>query len=468
MMRTISLTMAILGMAGCSTTLAPDYTRPSAPVPEAWPAGPAYAGVSANPWDMSVTNLPWAKFYLNEKMRKVIGLALANNRDLRAAALTIEKTRAMYQIRRADLFPAVNASGYGVKQQVLTRVSGTEEQVTIEEYGASLGFSSYELDFFGRVRSLKKQAFEQYLATEQARRSAQISLVAEVANTYLTLGADRERLKLSRDTLEAQKAAYSLIKRRYDAGIASELDLRLSQTRVDSARVDIARFTGQVAMDENALHLLVGARVPAELLPDDLGTGPLLKDISAGLPSEALQARPDILRAENLLLAANANIGAARAAFFPRITLSTSIGSISEQLSGLFKSGSDVWSATPIITLPIFDAGRNRAGLNVAKADRDICLAQYEKAIQVAFKEVADALAQRGVVGDQLEAQESLVDAIGASYRLSEARYQRGIDNYLSVLDAQRSLYGAQQGLIALRLARLTNLLTLYKVLGGG
>jgi multidrug efflux system outer membrane protein len=259
-----------------------------------------------------------------------------------------------------------------------------------------------------------------------------------------------------------------LIKRRYELGASSELDLRQAQTRLDAARVDIATFTGQVALDENALALLVGSPVPTDLLPVELGTVTRLKDVTAGLPSEVLQSRPDILQAENQLKAANANIGAARAAFFPRITLTTGIGTTSDQLSGLFKAGSATWSFAPQIILPIFDAGTNIANLEAATADRDIALAQYEKAIQTAFREVADALAQKGTIGEQLDAQQSLTEASAVSYRLSDARYKSGIDSYLSVLDAQRSLYASQQGLIAVRLARLTNLVTLYKVLGGG
>jgi multidrug efflux system outer membrane protein len=337
----------------------------------------------------------------------------------------------------------------------------------VELYNVNLGISSWEIDFFGRIRSLKDAALEQYLATEQARVSAQISLVAEVANTYLTLAADRENLKLARSTLAAQQATYETIRRRAEVGASSDLDLRQAQTRVDAARVDIARYTSQVTLDENALTLLVGSTVPSGLLPAELGEVMALKDFTPGLPSEVLQRRPDILQAENLLKAANANIGAARAAFFPRITLTTSTGTTSDQLSGLFKSDSNTWIFAPQFIMPIFDA-RTWSAYDVAKVDREISLTQYEKAIQVAFREVADALAQRGTLGDQLEAQQSLVYASGESYRLSDARYARGIDNYLSVLDAQRSLYSAQQGLIAIRLARLTNLVTLYKVLGGG
>ena len=457
----------MITLTGCST-MAPKYSQPALPVPTEWPNGPAYKEVDARPDDMPAADIAWRDFFVDERLQNVIGIALANNRDLRVAALNIEKTRALYQIQRAELFPAVNVAGTGSKERVPGIVSGIGQPNTVELYNVNLGISSWELDLFGRIRSLKDRALEQYLATEQARHSTQISLVAEVANTYLTLAADRELLKLAQDTLMTQEATYKLIKRRYEVGASSELDLRQAQTRVDAARVDIARYTGIVARDENALALLAGSSVPDGLLPTELCMVSALKDISPGLPSEVLQHRPDILQAENQLKAANANIGAARAAFFPRITLTTSIGTTSDQLSGLFKSGSETWSFMPQIILPIFDAGRNRANLDAVKADREIFLAQYEKAIQVAFREVADTLAQRGTVGDQMEAQQSLVEATAGSYRLSDARYTKGIDSYLSVLDAQRSLYGAQQGLIAVHLSRLINLVTLYKVLGGG
>ena len=341
------------------------------------------------------------------------------------------------------------------------------QPATVELYNVNLGVSSWEIDLFGRIRNLKDAALEQYLATEQARASAQITLVAAVANTCLTLAADRENLKLAQSTLETQQETYEMIRRRAEVGASSDLDLRQAQTRVDAARVDIARYTSQVALDENALTLLVGSPVPPDLLPDALSEVAAPRDFTPGLPSEVLQRRPDILQAESQLRAAHANIGAARAALFPRITLTTSIGTTSDQLSGLFTSGSGTWAFVPQIVVPIFDA-RSWAAYDVTKVDREIALAQYEKAIQVAFREVADSLAQRGTLGDQLQAQQSLVDASADGYRLSDARYTRGIDSYLRVLDAQRSLYGAQQGLIAIRLARLTNLVTLYKVLGGG
>jgi multidrug efflux system outer membrane protein len=465
--KTLLIAAMIVCLAGC-TTLAPTYTRPAAPVPAAWPSGLAYKDARAASTAPPVADIKWRDFFVNEKMRKVIDLALVNNRDLRVAVLNIEKAQAQYRIQRAELFPAVNAAGSGSKQRLPASISGTGQSMTVQQYSVNLGFSSWELDLFGRVRSLKDRALEQYLATEQARSSTQISLVAAVANAYLTLAADRENLKLSLSTLEAQQTSYNLIKRRYEVGASSELDLRQAQTRVDAARVDIARYTGQVALDENALNLLVGSPVSVELFPGELGAVTLLKDITPGLPSEVLQDRPDILQAENQLKAANANIGAARAAFFPRITLTTGFGTAADDLSGLFKSGSEAWTFAPQIVLPIFDAGSRWAGLKAAKADREIALAQYEKAIQSAFREVADALAQRGIMGEQMDAQQSLVHAVSESYRLSNARYKSGIDSYLTVLDAQRALYGAQQGLIALHLARLTNLVTLYKVLGGG
>jgi multidrug efflux system outer membrane protein len=415
----------------------------------------------------AVADIGWREFYVDEQLQKVIGLALNNNRDLRVAALNIEKARALYRIQRAELFPTVNASGIGSKQRLPADVSSTGHSMTVEQYSVNLGVSSWELDFFGRIRSLKDRALEQYLATEQARRSAQISLVAEVANVYMTLAADHESLKLAQLTLETQEATYNMIRRRYEVGLTSELDLREAQTRVEAARVDVVRYTRQVALDENALNLLVGSPVPTELLPDKLDAVTAPKDIAAGLPSEVLLRRPDILQAENQLKAANANIGAARAAFFPRINLTTIIGTISDELSGLFKSGSGTWTLASQIIQPIFDT-RLRWGLKAVKADHEIALAQYEKTIQAGFREVADALAQRGTVGDQIAAQESLVQASAEAYRLSNIRYIKGIDSYLRVLDAQRSLYSAQQGLVNLRLARLTNQVTLYKVLGGG
>jgi len=461
----LSITCACF--AGC-TTMAPRYTRPEAPVPATWPTGPAYKSSVAQAGDLVASALKWDEFFVNPQLQKLITLALANNRDLRVAALNVEKSRAQYRIQRADLLPTINANAVGSVQRLPADVSGTGQSLISRNYSLNLGLSTYELDLFGRIRSLKDQALEQYLATDQARRSIQISLVSEVANNYLTLAADRERLKLSIDTFKSQQASYQLVQRRFTAGASSELDLRQAQTSVDSARVDVARFTTLVAQDENLLALVVGTPVPAELLPVGFSAVGTIRELPAGVPSEVLQRRPDIMQAEHLLMAANANIGAARAAFFPRITLNTSIGTSSDQLTGLFSPGSLAWGFAPQFTLPIFDYGRNKAGLTVAERDRDIFLAQYEKAIQVAFREVADALAQNGTVAEQLEAQQSLTQATSESYRLSQARYKSGVASYLNVLDSQRSLYGAQQGLISVNLTKLSNLVTLYKVLGGG
>jgi len=459
------LAVILVFSPGC--TMAPKYTRPAAPVPAAWPGNSVSNAATVGATNQAA-DIPWRDFYIDGKLQKIIELAFANNSDLRVAALTVEKTREMYRIKRADLLPTVNVTGMETRQQVYAKTDNFDDAVKIHYYTVNVGFSSYELDLFGRIRSLKARALEQYLATEQARRSMQISLVAEIAGAYLNLAADRERLRLALDTLDSQEATCELILRRFEIGNSSALEVRQAQTRVDSARVDAEKYAGLAALDENALNLLAGTQVPEELLPRELGTIVMLKDISAGIPSAVLQRRPDIMQAENQLKAANANIGAARAAFFPSIILTGSYGTMDDQLSGLFKSGSTVWAVTPQITLPIFDTGRNIANLGMAKADRDIYVAQYEKAIQTAFREVADALAQRGTLLNQMEAQESLVDSTAANYRLSDSRYRNGLDRYLAVLDSQRSLYDAQQGLIAIRLAKLANLVTLYKVLGGG
>jgi multidrug efflux system outer membrane protein len=450
-------------LTGC--TMVPKYTRPEAPVPAGWPSGPAYKESPPTQGVPVTAELQWRQFFVDERLQKIIETALQNNRDLRVAALNVERARALYRVQRAELWPTVETGVTASKQRV--RISGSTGLVTLEEYNVNLGISSWEVDFFGRIRSLSKKALEEYFATEQARRSAQILLVSEVANAYLTLAADRENLKLAQSTLETQQAAYKVIRRRFEVGLAPELDLRQAQTRVDAARVDAARSTELAAQDENALNLLAGSPVPADLLPEVLSVVAPLPEVSPGTSSEVLLRRPDILQAENSLKAANANIGAARAAFFPRISLTSAIGSASGDLSGLFKSGSFVWNYAPQIILPIFDA-RTWPALRVSKVDKEIALTQYEKAIQGAFREVADALARRGTLGDQMEAQQSLLDATAKTYRLSNARYEKGIDIYLNVLDAQRSLYAAQQGLIAIRLAKLANQVRLYAVLGGG
>jgi len=452
-------------MGGCS--LAPKYTRPEAPVPADWPTGVAYNETQSDAFTPTATKLSRQEFFADKRLHKIIETALNDNRDLRLAALSVERVRALYGIQRAELFPSVNAVGSGTKQRVPANLSTTGKSMTVEQYGVNLGIASWEIDFFGRIRSLKDRALQEYLATEQARRSAQILLVSEIARVYLTLAADRENLKLAQSTLETRQAAYALIQRSYEVGLATELDLCRAQTQVDAARGNVARFTQLAAQAQNALNLLTGSPVPEDLLPTDLSSVTPPREISPGLSSEALLSRPDIVAAEHRLKGAYAFIGAARAAFFPRISLTTSVGTASDELSGLFSSGSAVWSFIPQITMPIFDA-RTWAALRVSKADREIVLTQYEKAIQTAFREVADALAVQGTINQQVSAQQSLVNAVAETYRLSNKRYTKGIDSYLSVLDAQRSLHAAQQGLISLRLARLANQVSLYAVLGGG
>ncbi len=458
----LGLTISLIG--GC--TLAPTYHRPAAPVPGHWPTGAAYQEMKPGE-SVPAAELPWREFLPEERLQKVIDTALANNRDLRLAALNVERARALYRVQRDALLPVVDAVGTAFKERVPADLSSSGRIMTREQYSVDFGIAAWEIDFFGRIRSLKDRALEEYLATDQARRNAQILLVAETANIWLNRAADGQNLKLSRSTFEAQQDSHELIRRRYEVGLASELDLRQSQTQVETARRNVALYSQLTAQDENALNLVVGASVPAALLPEELDGVKPPRDLSPGLSSDVLLGRPDILAAEHRLKAAHATIGAARAAFFPRISLTTTIGTASAELSDLFKSGQGTWSFAPQIVMPIFDA-RTWSAYDVAKVEREMSVAQYEQAIQGAFREVADALAQKGTVGEQVSAQESLVEATAATYRLAEARYTRGVDSYLSVLDAQRSNYSAQQVLTALRMNRLTNLVTLYKVLGGG
>ncbi len=465
MSRNYSSILAALILTGCGT-LAPDYQRPASPVTANWPAGAAY---SAMPAGQSAAAVDWPDFVTDPRLQQLITLSLANNRDLRVAALTIEKTQAQYQIQGSALFPHINASAAHTASLTPGGVSPSGQPYSMRYYSAGLGFSAYELDFFGRIRSLKDQALEQYLGTIEAQRSARISLIAQVATAYLTLAADREHLSLAEDTLKAQQTTFAMDKRRFELGVISQLDLSQAQTVTDTARGDVARYTSVVARDINALTLLAGTSVPADLLPSASITGVTsLRDLPAGLPSDLLENRPDILEAEHQLKSANASIGAARAAFFPSITLTSSVGSASHQLSGLFSSGTRSWLFNPQINLPIFDGGSNRANLKVAKATEKIYLAQYEKTIQGAFREVADALADHGTLAQQVAAQQSLADASALSLKLSTARFNMGVDSNLVVLDSQRAQYAAQHNLISLKLAEAGNLVTLYKALGGG
>ena len=461
--RWIALSGVGLVIAGCS--FAPTYEKPETPVPTAWPAGAAYPAPAASA--PRADEVQWQEFFTDARLMRLIETALANNRDLRLAALNVERAQALYGIQRAEIFPSVGAQGLGGRQQRSQDLIQPGQPRTVGQYSVDLGIAAWELDFFGRIRSLSDQALEEYLASDEARRGAQIALVAEVARAWLTLAADRENLKLAQATLESQTQAYALVKKRFEVGESNELDLKRAQVPLDTARGDVARYTQLVAQDKNALDLLAGTPVAEELLPADLSGVSPPKPVSGGLSSEVLLRRPDVMAAEHRLKGAYANIGAARAALFPRISLTTTIGSASNQLSGLFESGTGTWAVTPQFVMPIFDA-RLWAALRVSKTDREIILTQYEKTIQTAFREVADALAVQGTIDAQLVAQQSLTDALADSYRLAMRRFDKGIDGYLSVLDAQRAHFAAQQSLTSLRLAKTASQVRLYAVLGGG
>lgn len=454
--------MAATALSGC--TLAPRYDRPALPVGAAWPT-PAPGANSA----VSGADIAWRDVFLDPRLQSVIALSLEQNRDLRVAVANIEQARAQYRIQRANLLPAINASGGGSRGRTPASVSQTGQAEVTDQYSVSAGFSSYELDLFGRVRSLSEAALQSFFSTAETRRTVQISLISEVANAYLSLAADQDLLAITLDTLASREAGLDLNRKRFEAGAASELDLRQAQTLTEQARSDAAVARAQVEQDRNALRLLVGAEVPADLLPNgDLQRVAVLADIPAGLPSDVLVRRPDVLAAERTLQSQNANIGAARAAFFPRISLTGSTGAISPELGDLFGAGTRSWSFAPQVVLPIFAGGANIANLRGAEASRDAAVASYEKAVQTAFREVADALAVQSTINDRVAAQERLVEAAAVTQRLTQARYDRGVDSYLALLDAQRTLYTARQTLLSAQLARTANRVELYRALGGG
>lgn len=445
-------------LAGCS--FIPTYERPSAPVPAGYTTTPANAAPS------NAQLADWQDYFSEPRLRQLIDAALANNRDLRVAVLNIEQARAAYQIRRADGYPGVGLAANA------SRAPATGTGTITNSFGVGLAVSGWEIDFFGRIASLKDQALAQYLATEEGRNAAQVSLVAAVANGWLALLADEELLDLSKQTLVSRDESLRLTQLRTDAGVVSELDLRQAQSLAQAARATLAQQQRQRALNENALVLLIGQALPPDLrssLADaKLTDAPAMTALPVGLPSELLARRPDIRQAEQQLIAANANIGAARAAFFPRIALTAQAGTASGELSGLFKSGSWGFTVAPSLLLPLFDAGRNQANLEVSQTSRSIALAQYEKAIQTAFREVSDALAGEATLGEQAKAQQLQAEAETARLKLADLRYRNGVSNYLDLLDAQRSLFVTQQAVVQLRLAQLQNKVLLYKALGGG
>ncbi|NVZ22585.1 efflux transporter outer membrane subunit [Pseudomonas costantinii] len=451
--------LAALALGGC-VNLAPQYQQPDAPVPVQWQSG-VTGEVAAD--------IHWQQFFTDSRLAQLQTLGLANNRDLRLASLNIEKAQAQYRIQRAAAFPTIDASISGTHSRTPGSLSGTGAAATSHDYSAQLGLSSYEIDVFGRVQNLQDEALESYLALTETRRSTQISLVAEVATAWLTLAADNERLQLARQTLASQQSTYELTQRSHALGGSAALDVAQAQTTVESARGDVAEYESQILQDRNALRLLVGSDIPDALLPGThLQSAATLVQVPAQLPSSLLQRRPDVLAAEHSLKSANIDIGAARAAFFPSISLTANAGSASAALSSLFKGGSGAWTFAPSISVPIFDAGSNRATLDAAKVERDIQVQTYQQTLQTAFKEVADALAVRSTLDQRLDAQQGLTDASRKSFELSDALYRAGSQSYLQALDSQRSLYSAEQDLITLRLAEQSNRVSLYKVMGGG
>lgn len=467
------LLSATLALAACD--MAPRYVRPAMPVPVESPDGPAYGADTASATEAEAfADTAWVDFFTEPRLRDVIRLSLANNRDLRVALANVEQARAQYRVQRADILPTVAGSGGATYQKSPVGAIGTGGGAAVgsgrfDIYTAQVGISAWEIDLFGRVRNLTKAAQEQFFSARENRNAAQSALVAEVATAWLTMAADQDRLRLARDTEAAFRQTLDLTDARFKAGVASELDVRQARTSHDQARADVAQMTSQVAQDQNALNLLAGVTVDAGLLPTGLvEQGVTIDRLPADLPSTILLHRPDIAAAEHQLVAANANIGAARAAFFPKISLTAAFGTMSLGLSGLFSNGSEQWSVAPSASLPIFDYGRNAGNLRYAKATQDAMLATYEKTVQTAFREVADALARRGTIDAQLEAQSSLRDNAQGAYRLSEARFTKGIDGFLGTLDSQRSYYTAEQSLVAARLVRETNAVELFRAIGGG
>ena len=466
------LTVLLAGSMLSACNLAPKYVRPEGAVPAALPEGGVYPRAATDAPDVSA--IGWKDFFTDDRLRQVIQLGLDNNRDLRLAAANVLQARAQYRVQRADILPTINASGsatYTNSAGAAASAGGAAggSSTDIQYYSANVGVSAFEVDLFGRLRNLSKAALEQYFATEEAQRSTRISLISEIATAWLTLASDQDQLRLSQNTLKAFEQTLDLTRAQFRIGVASELESRQAETNYQAARNDIATLQTRIAQDQNALNLLAGTTVGADLLPAALGDAAVTRDALPGnLSSEVLLRRPDVLQAEHQLIAQNANIGAARAAFFPRLSLTATLGTISPALGGLFGSGTGTYNANPSIALPLFDGGRNKGNLDYAKASQKAAVATYEKTIQTAFREVADALAQRGTIDEQVSAQTARVNAAQVAARLSDARYRAGVDSFLTSLDAQRTAYAAQQQLVTTRTARSSNLIELYRALGGG
>ena len=452
--RSIAVSALALALTACQSMRGPE------PVAQANIPEQGYLTDVSGP---SIAEQGYKDFFADQRLLQVLDLALANNRDLRTSTLNIQRAQQQYQITENNQLPTIGASGGVLRQDTLS------SQKPITSYNVGLGVTAYELDFWGRVRSLKDNALDSYLATSSARDATQIALIGQVAQAWLNYSFANANLKLADQTLKAQLESYNLNKKRFDVGIDSEVPVRQAQISVETARNDVANYKTQIAQAQNLLNLLVGQQVPANLLPNQRVTRVTKTNtLSAGLPSDLLNNRPDIRTAEYQLSAAGANIGAAKARMFPTISLTGSAGYASTDLSDLFKSGAFIWSVGPSLDIPIFDWGTRKANIKISETDQQIALSDYEKSIQSAFREVNDALAVRQNIGDRLSAQKRLVEATNTTYKLSNARFRAGIDSYLTVLDAQRSSYAAEQGLLLLEQANMNNQVEVYKTLGGG
>ncbi len=444
---------------GC-TSLSPQYVKPQAPIPERLP-------VTKDDNLPDVHTVGWEEFITDHKMRQVIHLAIKNNRDLRLAMLNVEKARALYNIQRAELYPSVSASGTASKQKISEDFVKPGSSATTEQYGISIGITAWEMDFFGRIRNLKDAELEEFLATEEAKKGAYVSLIGAVSEAYLVLAADRENLLLALKNAESQKKAFEIIKNRFNAGVSTELDLQRAKALLESVNSDVIYYRQNVEKDKNALNLLVGQIVPEELLPEGITNVSPPKEFAMNVSSEILLKRPDIKMAEHRLKEVYANIGAARATFFPRITLTTSFGTASNELSGLFQSGSGTWLFAPQLHLPIFDT-RIKAAYKATLVEKELAVTRYEKAIQTAFKELLDILITKQTIKERLDTHLAFLNAVNEAYNISSQRYEKGIENYLSVIDSLRTLINGKQRFVDIKMLNLINQIKLYTALGGG
>lgn len=457
-LRAILATLPVFALTACN--LAPKYTRAEAPVPPALPQGPAYAALPDG--DTTADVLGWREFFTDPRLQSVIAKALADNRDLRVALANVERARAVYRVNRAALFPIVNGTG------TLSAVQGTQGRVT-DNFLVQAGSSAYEIDLWGRLRNLGAASFQRYLATDEGRKSTQIALIAETASAWLTHAATADALRIARETLATRQETLSINVRREANGIGTKLDIATATAQLNAAQTAVADFTTDLAQARNALELLTGGPLGDDVLPTTLGNGDqTLATLPVGLSSEVLLRRPDVTAAEHTLRATYADIGVARAAFFPTLSLTGLFGYASAGLLKIFESSSFQKTANVALRQRIFDGGATANNLKAAKASREAALAGYEGAIQNAFREVADALARRGTIDDRVAAQVSLEANAATAYRLSTARYDAGIANYLEPLDAQRTYYNARQTLVSARLIKAANMVELYRALGGG